>query len=380
MNTFSLKTKVYTGPGSLDALKGLSARSAFLVCDPFMVHSKMADLVSGPLGERGISCRVFSEVVPDPTVQAVAKGVKAIMEAPPDLVVALGGGSAIDTAKAVLKIYTGGGKERPLFVAIPTTSGTGSEVTAFSVVSDPEKAVKYPLVDEEMLPDIAILDPMLTLSVPAAVTADTGMDVFTHALEAYVSPQATDFTDALAQKAIVLTCQNLPQLYRDGKDERRRERLHNASCMAGIAFNEAGLGLNHSMAHALGGRFHIPHGRSNALLLPHVIAYNAGLMGNEGDESLRARERYAEVAQMLSLPAANPRVGAYNLIGKVRGLLETLSFPKGIAGTGLERREFEEALPGLSRAALEDRCTGANPVPVTLEQIEAIYRRAYLGQ
>ncbi len=196
----------------------------------------------------------------------------------PDTVIALGGGSAMDTAKAVCHLYAAMKQEqRPRLVAVPTTSGTGSEVTSFAVISDPEAQAKYPLKDPAMVPDVAFLDPVLTATVPSGITADTGMDVLTHGLEAYVSTQSGDFTDACAEKAGPYGMEVSEQAVADGSNMDARTHMHNASCLAGIAFNGASLGICHSLAHALGARFHIPHGRSNAILLPHVITYNAGL-------------------------------------------------------------------------------------------------------
>lgn len=248
--------------------------------------------------------------LPDPTVDLVSAGVAHILDYRPDALIALGGGSAINAGKAINLIYTQmGTAEKPLFLAIPTTSGSSSDVTSFSVFSDPQAGVKHPLVDDWILPELALLDPSLALSVPPHVTADTGLDVLTHALEAYASLDANDFTNALAEKAAALVFAFLPRAMKDGRDFEARERLHNVSCMAGIAFNNAFLGLCHGMAHPLGALLYLPHGRSNALLLPHVVAFNAGL-NEQGDFPARGAVRGPCQAIWLLLYRGGSRPGA----------------------------------------------------------------------
>ena len=276
MEKYSSITKIYMGKDALESAIG-RAQKVFLVSDPFMVSSGKISYVTDFLDSKNIQYTVFSNVQSDPDIETVAAGMAQIIEFQPDHVVVLGGGSPIDAAKAIVYFAHQQGKlPQCPFIAIPTTSGTGSEVSTFAVITDHKKNVKYPLVADSLLPTAAILNPELVMSVPPKVTADAGLDVLTHAIEAFVSSQRTDFSDAMAEKAIKLIYHHLLQVYQHPDDYEGRQRVHNASCMAGIAFANAGLGLNHAMAHTLGAKFHIAHGRANAILLPYVMSFNAG--------------------------------------------------------------------------------------------------------
>jgi acetaldehyde dehydrogenase/alcohol dehydrogenase len=285
----------------------------------------------------------------------------------------------MDIRKRVYKFPKLGNKAR--MVAIPTTSGTGSEVTSFAVITDRARNVKYPLADYELTPDIAILDPDFVMTVPKAITADTGMDVLTHAIEAYVSILASDYTDALAMKAIQLVFQYLPRAYADGSDRVAREKMHNASCIAGMAFTNAFLGINHSLAHKLGGEFHIPHGRANAVLLPFTIEYNGSkptkFMSFPKYEKFIADEKYAEIARALGLPAGTPAEGVHSLAEAVRGLMRQLNIPESIGACGVEKAAFLGRVAALADLAFEDQCTTANPRLPLVKELEEIYRKAY---
>nr|ELR5132724.1 iron-containing alcohol dehydrogenase [Providencia rettgeri] len=376
MNQFLIKPKVQFGANALDFISQMSAHHAFIVTDKAMVKFGLADEVTRRLTQSGITFSIYDDVVPDPDISAIVNGMKIMDRQYPDVVIALGGGSVIDAAKAVIYSLWHTKKDpnrvKLQFIAIPTTSGTGSEVTSFSVIkSQSEKLV---LVDEFMLPDVAILDPALVKSVPASITADTGMDVLCHALEAYVSRTASDFSDALAEKAVQLVFGHLIDCYREGSNLVAREKMHNASCIAGMAFTNASLGITHSLAHALGGVFHIPHGRANALLMAQVVAFNADL---EGRCDTEAAKRYANLAKNLDLPASSIREGVESLMVAINVLKDEMNLPKGIQATGINEFDFNARLGEMVGQALRDSCTPTNPRDVSKVQLEALYRQSF---
>jgi acetaldehyde dehydrogenase/alcohol dehydrogenase len=337
-------------------------------------------------------------------VETVLKGAKAMERFKPDVIIALGGGSAMDAAKGmwlfyehpdlefdalklkfmdirkrVFKFPKMGNKSK--MVAIPTTSGTGSEVTSFAVITDKVKNIKYPLADYELTPDVAILDPEFVMTVPKSITADTGLDVLTHAIEAYTSILASDYTDALAIKAIQLVFDYLPKAYKDGTDRVAREKMHNASCIAGMAFTNAFLGINHSLAHKLGGEFHIPHGRANAILLPHVVEFN-GQRPNKfvsfpKYETFVADKKYAEIAKALGLPASTPEQGVKSLVGAIKSLAKEVGIPDSISACGVDKKEFMSKVDFLAERAFEDQCTTANPKMPLVKELAEIYKKAF---
>ena len=375
MERFQLKPTIFFGPDALAALEGLAGRRVMVITDSFLAQSGLLERVRARL--RDCTVEVFDQVVPDPPLELVAQGARALAEFRPQAVVAFGGGSAIDAAKAIVFFAA---RERDMrdckFIAIPTTSGTGSEVSRFAVITDQEKGVKYPLVEDSLLPDIAILDAELTTSVPPTVTADTGIDVFTHAVEAFVSTEASDFSDAAAEKAIKLVKRHLLPAYQNPEDRKARQGMHNASCLAGIAFSNSGLGLNHGMAHALGARFHIPHGRANGILLPYVMSFNAGC----AEQLTSTAKRYARISRLLELESSSVRQSALNLIRTARRYIEKLNMPSTLQAAGVNAAEFEEAVHDMAEAALADRCTATNPRSCTAEEIEQIFRKAYSGK
>lgn len=269
-------------------------------------------------------------------------------------------------------------------VAIPTTSGTGSEVTSFAVLTDKEKNRKYPLADYELTPDVAIIDPDLVMSLPKTITADTGMDVLTHALEAYVSNMASDYTDGLAEKAIELVFKYLKRAYDNGDDKEAREKMHNASTIAGMAFTNAFLGVNHSIAHKIGAEFHLAHGRINAILLPYVIKYNSSkptkFVSFPKYEFFIADKKYATIAKKIGLKAESVEEGIDALIEAVKFLNNELHIPKSFKEAGIDEQEFLKKIDLLADMAFEDQCTSANPRVPLVSEIKQILLDSYYGR
>ncbi|MGL6173874.1 MAG: bifunctional acetaldehyde-CoA/alcohol dehydrogenase [Cellulosilyticaceae bacterium] len=412
MQWFKIPEKIYFEQGSVQYLAKMPNISRVLiVTDPMMVQLGYVDKITYQLSKNPnkLAIEVFSDVEPDPDLITVKKGTEVMNSFKPDAIIALGGGSAMDAGKAMWLFYENpeadfigmaqkfadirkrvykfpkmGNKSK--FVAIPTTSGTGSEVTSFAVISDKSKNMKYPLADYELTPNVAIIDPEFVMTVPASVTADTGLDVLTHAIEAYVSILASDYTDALALKAIQLVFDYLPRSYKFGaKDPLAREKMHNASCIAGMAFTNAFLGINHSLAHKLGGEFHIPHGRANAVLLPHVIEYNGETTPSKfvifpKYNKFIAPEKYAEIAKALGLPASTPEEGVKSLVKAVRDLMKELNVPFSIKEMGIDEKTYMDSLEDLSYKAFEDQCTTANPRLPRVHELQEIYKKAYFGK
>lgn len=349
---FHCKTKIVSGTGVLGTLKELAPRKLFLVTDPFFAENGTAQRVAAASGAREVE--IFREVAPDPTVSLAATGTARLKEFGPDVVVALGGGSAMDCAKAML--YFSG--VQACFVAIPTTSGSGSEVTDFSILT--HEGVKHPLVDPKLQPDLAILEGELVGSLPPALIADGGFDVLAHALEGYVGLNAGPVSDALAKDAFCTVFGGLPGSFA-GKTELRLP-IHTAATMAGIAFSQAGLGLCHAMSHVLGGRFHVPHGRLNAILLPSVIGINAR----------GAAEKYATIARAAGIPGSADAVAVRNLKNALVRLRRELKLPDTLAQAGVEPRKVWQAREALTAAALEDPCCATNPVKVEAFMIHQV--------
>ncbi len=410
MQWFKIPEKIYFEAGSISYLEKMPDISkAFIVTDSSMVKLGYVDKILYHLRKRSqyVHSEIFSDVEPDPSFATIKRGVAAMNSFEPDVIIALGGGSAIDAAKGMWLFYeypeadVEGMKLKFMdirkrtykfpklgvkskLVAIPTTSGTGSEVTSFAVISDKEKNMKYPLADYELTPDVAIIDPDLVMTLPKSITADTGMDVLTHAIEAYVSNMASDYTDGLSEKAVEIVFNYLQEAYEHGDNKTAREKMHNASCIAGMAFTNAFLGLNHSIAHKLGGEFHIPHGRANAIILPYVIKYNASkptkFVSFPKYEYFIADQKYANLARKLGLPTKTTEEGVNSLIKAIQQLNNNLNEPKSLQEAGIDEKEFLAKVDELADKAFSDQCTSANPRVPLIPEIKQIMLDAYYGR
>lgn len=388
MARFTLPRDVYYGKGTLEVLKTLKGKKAIVVVGGgSMKRFGFLDKAVDYLKEAGMEVQLFENVEPDPSVETVMRGAKAMQEFEPDWIVAMGGGSPIDAAKAMWAFYEYPEttfedlitpfnfpelRQKAKFAAIPSTSGTATEVTAFSVITDYEKGIKYPLADFNITPDVAIVDPVIAETMPEKLTAHTGMDALTHAIEAYVSTLNGPFTDPLAIKAIQMVFEYLPASYQ--KDMSAREQMHYAQCLAGMAFSNALLGIVHSMAHKTGAAFstgHIPHGCANAIYLPYVIQYNAK------DET--AKKRYADIAKEVGLTGANDDELVKALCDKIDAYNVKLSIPKTLKEFGIEEKEFKEKVAAIAELAVGDACTGSNPRAITPAEMEKLLNCTYYG-
>lgn len=371
MEIIEMKTKIVNG--SLDYLAELTEKKIFVVSDPFLLETPIfAQLKKALVGKE---IKVFSNIQPDPPIEQVVAGINEMKTFSPEVIVAIGGGSAIDAAKGMKFFYHKLEKSvRTSFVAIPTTSGTGSEVTSFAVITNNENGTKYPLVTDDILPDLAILDAELVKTVPATITADTGMDVLTHVLEAYVSTGHGDFSDAYAEKVLQLVFEYLPRAYKNGADTEAREKMHIASTLAGIAFNQAGLGLNHGIAHAAGARFHVPHGRMNAILMPEIIAFNANVEDLSDKENVTAK-RYANLARLIGSSTPASRSGVNYLIRAVQKLRKSLDMPESLQAWGLPKEEVLKCMENVAESALKDPTTATNPRKPTTQEVMHILHK-----
>ena len=342
MQQFHCKTKIVSGENALDWLEGLECSSLLLVADPYFAENGWAERIGQKV--KAQKREIFSKVKPDPTVELAAEGTALMRQCKPDVLIALGGGSAMDTAKAM--VYFAG--EGVTFVAIPTTSGSGSEVTNFAILTHGQ--VKHPLIDQRMQPDVAILSQELVQALPPALVADGGFDVLSHALESYVATGADPMTRALASSAFSAAFALLPASF--SGNEQVRGRIHLASTMAGLAFSQSGLGMCHALAHALGGIFHVPHGRLNAVLLPEVVACNASAAG----------PAYAQLARSAGLGGSADTIGVRNLRNALIRLRKDLGMPATLQQAGIDRQKLWYHSKDIVNAALADPCMGTNPV------------------
>lgn len=388
MARFTLPRDLYFGKGSMETLKTLEGKKAFVVVGGgSMKRFGFLDKAVSYLKEAGMEVQLFENVEPDPSVETVMKGAAAMTAFEPDWIVSMGGGSPIDAAKAMWTFYEYPNvtfeelcipfnfptlRTKAKFCAIPSTSGTATEVTAFSVITNYQTGVKYPLADFNITPDVAIVDPELAETMPAKLVAHTGMDALTHAIEAYVSTVANPFTDPLAMRAIVMVVEYLKSSY-DG-DMEAREQMHYAQCLAGMAFSNALLGIVHSMAHKTGAAFstgHIPHGCANAMYLPYVIKYNAK------DE--RAKKRYAEIATALKLEGKCEDCLIDALCAKIEEMNKYFGIPKTLKEYGIDEKEFNEKVDKIAELAVGDACTGSNPRAIDPATMAKLFKTIYVG-
>ena len=388
MARFTLPRDIYHGKGCLEELKNLKGHKAILVVGGgSMKRQGFLDKAVNYLKEAGMEVELFEGVEPDPSVETVMKGAKAMQNFQPDWIVSMGGGSPIDAAKAMWAFYEypqttfedlcipfnfPNLRQKAKFCAIPSTSGTATEVTAFSVITNYQTGVKYPLADFNITPDVAIVDPDLVMGLPEKQVAYTGMDALTHAIEAYVSTLNCPFTDPLAIQAIEMTLDYLPASYNGNMQA--REQMHYAQCLADMAFSNALLGIVHSMAHKTGAAFstgHIPHGCANAIYLPYVIRYNA--------KDSTAAKRYAEIARRTGLSGTSEKALINSLCEKIDEFNTKLNIPKTLKEFGINEDEFKEKISGIAERAVGDACTGSNPREINPAAMEKLLTCTYYG-
>lgn len=406
MNRYRTGTDIYFGEGALEQLRLIQNQSVLLITDAPLHRIGLPARIQSYLPSCSVS--IFDEILPDPPIETIVSGLLALRHSKASVLLAVGGGSVLDSAKVIRymaqQLFAEENRKLACF-AIPTTSGTGSEVTSYAVISDPTSGQKFPLRDTALCPPVAILDPTMTASAPPSIIADTGMDALTHALEAYVAVHATAFTDALCEKAVQLLFDFLLLTFQDNTDAKVREHMQIASCMAGLAFDTAGLGLSHGLSHAVGGRLHLPHGRLNAVFLPSVIRFNAKNTSALPEGGSSAAQKYQKLAKQLGLPAASPEQGTESLAAAVSTLRELLKLPADFKNWILPNAETASAAKGkantfaaeaasvsshysalfspafreeLCQAVLQDPTTAHNPAPVQKGDVLSLFREAGL--
>lgn len=411
---FRAPEKIYFKRGSLtvalDELQNvLGKKRAFIVTDHFLYENGYIKPLTDKLNEMGIEHATFFDVEPDPTLKSVYEGAKQCSIFKPDVIITLGGGSPMDAAKIIWMLYEHPDidfenmamrfmdirkrvytfpkmGEKAYFIAIPTTAGTGSEVTPFAVITDEKTGIKYPIADYELLPNMAIIDPDFMDNAPKSLTAASGIDAVTHAIEAYASVVASDYTDAMAIGALKILFEYLPRVYDLGaNDPKAREKVANAATMAGIAFANGFLGICHSMAHKLGSFFHLPHGVANALMIPEVIRFNATdapyRMGTFSQyDHPKAIARYAEIANELKLGGNTDEEKVTALINEIKKLCTTLDIKPSVKAYDVDEKEFLSRLDDMCEQAFDDQCTGANPRYPMIAEMKQMYLNVYYGE
>ncbi len=377
ISAFYINPKISYGENSLYTLKNFGFTRVCIATDKFMTESKLIHKVTDILDENNIEYHVFDEITPDPSTNIIQSGLSHIVNLKPHALIAIGGGSVIDAAKAIMyfciqlkKNFIDEDKiEKPYFIAIPTTAGTGSEVTNFAVITDNNSKTKIPLRNDIMLPDEAILDPNLTVSVPKNITASTAMDVLTHGIESYISTNNSIFSQMYALESIKLVSNNLLKCYSDLNNLEYRNNLQIASCMAGIAFNSSGLGITHSIAHSIGSEFHLPHGLCNAIILPFVIEYNGK------DKS--TCNKYIKILDSLGLSNVNIKNAPLTLKTFIIELNKALEIPLNLKRLNISKSQFENSIDNLAQTAYKDICTSTNPAKVNINDLKNLIRSLY---
>lgn len=385
MQRFTIPRDIYIGENALDHLKELTGTKAVIVIgSQRLVKDGTINKIQSLLNEGNINSTVFSGVESDPSVATVKRGVELFNSLTPDLVIGVGGGSAIDAAKAMWIFYEAPTltfeeaakpfnlptlRQKAKFVAISTTSGTGSEVTNLSVITDNETGIKYPIADYNITPDVAIVDTNLVKSLTPKLVADTGMDALTHAIEAYVSTISNEITDALAMKSIEITTEEIVKSFNGNLES--RERMHVSQCLAGMSFANAILGIVHSMSHKSSRSFEISHGRANAIYLPYVIAFNS--------KDYKAKAKYADIARRLGLVGNTDNSLVQSLINAIKELRIQMKMPESLSEYGVKEEYFNEHLDSIAKTSIDDPCTSTNPRKISYEEMKSLFEACYYG-
>lgn len=368
MEIFEVNTNVYVGDKFDEVISKTNSKKAFIVTDSVMSKIGMTKKFENIFNNKNIEYKIFDEVEVDPAFEIVNKALDKVIDFLPDVIVAIGGGSSLDTAKAIKYFIKKSNLSIPL-IALPTTSGTGSEVTSYAVLTDKKNNIKIPLKDDEMIPEYAILDPELTKTLPKSVVADSGIDALTHAIESYTCKGANFYTQIYSLSAIRLIFKNLLRMYRDIKDEEARIEMAKASCIAGFSFEKSGLGINHSIAHAIGGKFHIAHGKINGTILPYIIRFNS--------KDKTTAQRYYEISKDLGFPANSIEEGAESLAVAIELLNKNLNLPSCVKDLAIDEEKYKNEIDIMSKSALEDICTSGNIREVNLKNLKELFEKVY---
>ena len=368
MKIFQADTEIFAGIKTEKILEKVSCKKYFFMTDPMMLKIGVGKKIEEILKNRGVEYEIFSGIEVNPSLDSIKNALERVIEFLPEKILALGGGSTLDSAKAVSYFMSKSGKEIPV-IAIPTTCGTGSEVTSYAVITDTVNNIKIPIKDDKMIPEIAILDPEFTATLPKSVVADGGIDALTHAIEAYTSKRANLYTQIYSLYAIKTIFKNILKMYEDISNREARIEMGKASCIAGFAFEKAGLGINHSIAHNIGGKFHKAHGRANGVVLPYVIRFNS--------TDRETAKRYYEIAKELELPANSIEEGAKSLAIAVEILNKKLGIQSCLKELGIAEDEYRKLIPEMAEVAMNDICTSGNIKEVTIEEMKKIFENLY---